>query len=177
MFSKMQLGELFCKLGKLLGGCEPTTVEVKLPPPIVRKQVASNYIYSCILNAFVPDVVHFPIYLSDVWYWLCSEADIETFLAQDDTNKAVAYLPYGTPPGMTYVSEERDCDDFSYRLMGQLSIPEWSGIAFGIVWTDKHALNCFIDETGKFWFVEPQTGKLQDKLEAWQGTEILFILM
>lgn len=69
------------------------------------------------------------------------------------------------------------CDDFSYRLMGQLSIPEWSGIAFGIVWTNLHALNCFIDDKGKFWFIEPQSDKLQDKLEAWQGTEILFILM
>ncbi len=130
--------------------------------PVVRKQVGIDYVYN-ILNALVPSATH--IYLSDSQYWLCSDADIEKFLSQDDTNK------------MGYVAEERDCDDFSYRLMGQLSIPEWSGIAFGIVWTEKHALNCFISETGKFWFVEPQTGKLQDKLEAWQGSEILFILM
>ena len=78
---------------------------------------------------------------------------------------------------MGYVTEERDCDDFSYRLMGQLSVPDWSGIAFGIVWTNLHALNCMIDENGKFWFIEPQTGRLQSKLEAWQGTEILFILL
>ena len=164
----MQLGKLFCEWGKLLGGCKPQIIEVPIPPvppPIVRKQVASNYIYSCILNAFVPDVVHFPIYLSDAWYWLCSDADIETFLGIDRTNKD------------QYVAEEHDCDDFSYRLMGQLSIPEWSGVAFGIVWTDKHALNCFIDEAGKFWFIEPQTDKLQEKLETWQGTEVLFIMM
>lgn len=131
-------------------------------PPVMRKQVDGNYIYG-IMNAVVPSATH--IYLSDNLYWLCSTADIERFLAQDNTNK------------MGYIQEERDCDDFSYRLMGQLSTPEWSGIAFGIVWTNVHALNCFIDDTGKFWFIEPQTAKLQDKLELWQGSEILFILM
>ncbi len=130
--------------------------------PVVRKQVDGNYIFN-ILNAVQPSATH--IYLSDSQYWLCSDADIENFISRDDTNK------------MGYVAEERDCDDFSYRLMGQLSVPDWSGTAFGIVWTNLHALNCFIDEGGKFWFVEPQTDKLQDKLEEWQGSEILFILM
>ncbi len=130
--------------------------------PSVREKVDGNYIFG-ILNAVIPSATH--IYISDSEYWLCSEKDIETFLAQDDTNK------------MGYISEERDCDDFSYRLMGQLSIPDWSGIAFGIVWTDKHALCCFISETGDFFFIEPQTNKLQKTLEPWQGSEILFILM
>lgn len=130
--------------------------------PVMRKQVDSNYIYG-ILNAVTPEATH--IYLSDNQYWLCSKADIETFINLDATNKD------------TYVAEEHDCDDFSYRLMGQLSIPEWSGVAFGIVWTNLHALNCLIDETGKFWFIEPQSDTLQDKLEDWQGNEILFILL
>ena len=134
-------------------------LEVK---PITRKQVDSNYIFG-ILNTISPNATH--IYLGDSQYWLCSGFDIEAFLAQDETNK------------IGYIAEERDCDDFSYRLMGQLSIPGWSGIAFGIVWTNLHALNCLVDSNGKFWFVEPQTNQLQEKLEAWQGTEILFILM
>ncbi len=134
-------------------------LEVK---PIIRKQVDSNYIYG-ILKDVSPNATH--IYLSDSQYWLCSGKDIESFLAQDETNK------------MGYIAEERDCDDFSYRLMGQLSVPGWSGIAFGIVWTNLHALNCLVDSNGKFWFVEPQTNQLQEKLEAWQGTEILFILL
>ena len=146
-----------CWLSKVFA-TKPLT-EVK---PIVRKQVDSNYIYG-ILNALTPSATH--IYISDNQYWLCSENDIESFLNLDETNKRF------------YVTEEFDCDDFSYRLMGQLSIPQWSGIAFGIVWTNLHALNCFIDEAGKFWFIEPQSDKLQDKLEAWQGTEILFILI
>ena len=150
-----------CGICKSLGG------EVLIPPepllkPQVRKEVDGNYIFS-ILNAVVPNATH--IYLSDNTYWLCSETDIDIFLGIDATNKD------------QFVAEEHDCDDFSYRLMGQLSTPEWSGIAFGIVWTNLHALNCFIDDTGKFWFIEPQTDQLQDKLEAWQGTEILHIIM
>ena len=130
--------------------------------PRVRKQVDGNYIFN-ILNAIQPNATH--IYLSDSQYWLCSDEDVENFLIQDDTNK------------MGFIGEELDCDDFSYRLMGQLSIPDWSGIAFGVVWTNLHALNCLVDEAGTFWFIEPQSDKLQDKLEPWQGTEILFILM
>ena len=150
--ARRRINELEAQISELTATIKPT----------MREQVDGNYIYN-ILNALIPGASH--IYLSDSLYWLCSVADIETFLAQDDTNKT------------GYISEERDCDDFSYRLMGQLSIPNWSGIAFGIVWTNLHALNCFIDEGGKFWFIEPQTNKLQDKLEVWQGTEILFILM
>ncbi len=130
--------------------------------PTKKVQVTANYIFG-ILNSIVPNATH--IYLSDSLYWLCSENDIKTFVDIDDTNK------------IKYVSEEMDCDDFSYRLMGQLSIPDWSGIAFGIVWTNLHALNCFIDDAGKFWFIEPQTNGLLEKLEDWMGNEILFILM
>ncbi len=130
--------------------------------PITRKQVDSNYIFG-ILNAIVPKATH--IYLSDSRYWLCYKNDIEQFLVKDDTNK------------MGYIAEERDCDDFSYRLMGQLSTPGWSSIAFGIVWTNLHALSCFISDTGEFFFIEPQTDRLQRELEPWQGSEILFILM
>ncbi len=129
---------------------------------MARKQVDDNYIFN-ILNDLTPSATH--IYLSDNKYWLCSKTNIKTFLSLDATNKD------------EYVREEHDCDDFAYRLMGQLSTQEWSGIAFGIVWTNIHALNCFIDKSGKFWFIEPQTDKLNNKLEVWEGTEILFIMM
>lgn len=105
------------------------------------------------------------LYLSDHLYLMCNTADISKFLQQDATNK------YG------YKSEEYDCDDFAYRLMGQFSILGWSHLAFGIVWTNAHALNCFVDETEKFWFVEPQSDKIIEKLEEWQGTTIRFIMM
>jgi len=90
------------------------------------------------------------IYLSDREYLLCKYDDMALFLAQDETNK------------MGYIPEERDCDDFSYRLMGQFSIPGWSDLCFGIVWTDYHALNCMIDEDKKIWFIEPQTDEIKE---------------
>ena len=130
--------------------------------PAVRKKVDGAYVFN-ILNALVPPATH--IYISDSYYWLCSDADIKTFLSMDATNRD------------KYTAEEYDCDDFSYRLMGQLSVPQWSSIAFGILWTNLHALNCFISDTGKFYFIEPQSDKLQEKLEPWQGNEVLFILM
>lgn len=134
------------------------------PKPVLHlsNKVDGNYIFN-ILKEVKPTATH--IYISDSTYWLCTKDDIKSFLSMDATNKD------------QYVPELHDCDDFSYRLMGQLSTLEWSGIAFGIVWTNLHALNCLIDINGKFWFIEPQSDKLQDKLESWQGSEILFILL
>ena len=96
------------------------------------------------------------IFLSDKNYLLCNKADIKAFLAQDETNK------------MGYVPEERDCDDFSYRLLGQFSVPGWS---------DLHALNCFVTENKEFWLVEPQNDTLQSGLLPWQGDHIRLIIM
>ncbi len=105
------------------------------------------------------------IFLSDRIYKTCTQSDIEEFLKFDETNK------------MGFVPETRDCDDFAYRLMGQFSTPEWSALAFGIVWTDKHAMNCFIDNNKEFHFIEPQTDRLQKDLKPWQGSKIRLIMM
>jgi len=105
------------------------------------------------------------IYLSDHTYKLCNVKDIKRFLSQDDTNK------------MGYIAEERDCDDHAYRLLGQFSIPYWSDLAFGLVWTDLHSLNCFISEDKKFYFIEPQQDTIQEELHKWQGTTIRFIVL
>ena len=105
------------------------------------------------------------VYISDKEYLLCSYNDIALFLAVDQTNI------------LDYIPDEYDCDDYSYRLMGQFSIPSWSALAFGIVWTDIHALNCFITEDREFYFIEPQGDAIQSDLEAWQGNSIRFIIM
>jgi len=105
------------------------------------------------------------IYLSDGNKFLCHYDDIALFLAQDQTNR------------YSFVSEAFDCDDFAYRLMGQFSIPKWASLCKGIVWTDKHALNCIVDEDKKFWFVEPQNDEIIDKLKSWMGSRIRFVIM
>jgi hypothetical protein len=159
---QMILGKIACAIGKALGGCAQNQSISELEPTSA-KEVDWSYINNILFAKFPSPSTH--IYLSDKKYYLCSEDDIKRFLAQDQTNK------------LAYQAEIFDCDDFSYRLMGQLSYPKWSGIAFGILWTNLHALNCLIDENGKFWFVEPQEDKLQENLETWQGNEVLLVVM
>jgi len=115
-----------------------------------------------VLRLVAPDA---QIFLSDKSYLLCSEEDVARFLAQDKTNK------------LEYEPDALDCDDFSYHLLGQFSVPGWSDLAFGIVWTDKHALNCMVMEDGTFWLVEPQADTLQSGLLAWQGSKYRLIVM
>lgn len=140
----------------------PPIIEKVMPFPLVKKDVNGNYVYN-VLNKALPTAPH--IYISDNSYKLCSKADMEAFLAYDDTDKRL------------YVGEWYDCDDFTYRLMGQLSVPEWEKTAYGTIWTDAHAFMCFIDDTGKLWFIEPQTDTLFDTWQLYFGSEIQFVEM
>jgi hypothetical protein len=93
------------------------------------------------------------IWMADNWKYLCKWDDVALFLAQDETNKA------------EYIAEEHDCDDFSFRLKGQFSVPAWSALALGICWTTTHALNCFVCEDRRLWFIEPQTDAITETLD------------
>ena len=115
-----------------------------------------------ILRAAAPDA---HIYLSDRNYILCKYDDVALFVAQDQTNK------------YEYIAEEYDCDDSAYRLMGQFSIPNWSHLCLGIIWSDFHAFNGFIDDNRKLRFIEPQTDKIYDYLRGDMGNRIHLIVM
>jgi len=104
------------------------------------------------------------LYISDASYLLASYDDIALFLAQDATNKFDYKKCY-------------DCDNFSFRLMGQFSVPEWSALTLGIVWTDKHALNVVVTEKKQVYFIEPQDDTLNEELKNWQGNKIRFIMI
>ena len=131
---------------------EPETIK-----PTSTEKATYTEVYEIIRDKFPEG----DVYLSDKKYLLCAYDDIALFLAQDQTNK------------MGYVAEDLDCDDFSYRLMGQFSIPDWSALAFGIVWTSNHAQNCMIDQNKKFWFIEPQT----DEISTDGVSDMRFIIM
>lgn len=120
---------------------EPETIE---PTSTKRANIADIY---NIVKGVYPSC---NLYLSDGDYLLCSYDDIAFFLAQDETNK------------FEYSAEDYDCDDFSYRLMGQFSIPKWSDLCLGICWTQTHAFNCFITEDKDLLFIEPQTDEISD---------------
>ena len=132
---------------------------VGLGPPVSTKEISSTDLRS-ILEWMAPNAA---LFLSDRIYRLCHTEDVKRFLAQDATDRE------------KYQAERFDCDDFSYRLMGQFSVPDWSDLTIGIVWTNVHALNCVVDEDRQFWFVEPQTDELRKVLEG--VNEIRMIMM
>jgi len=71
-----------------------------------------------------------------------------------------------------YVSERRDCDDFSFMMQGDVT--HWdSDLAFGIIWGYKpdgsgHAWNWCIGTDLNLWFIEPQTNKVFRPVELWR---------
>lgn len=132
------------------------------PPPVIRAEISYAELES-LLSEKAPEA---QLYISDLTQYLCDIEDINAFLAQDETNR------------MKYTGELGfDCDDFAYRLQGQFSTPEWSKIAVGIIWTNKHALNVCIDANKDLWWIEPQSDSVQSSLEAWQGNQIRIIMI
>jgi hypothetical protein len=88
------------------------------------------------------------VLLPDWEYWTTNVQDYMNFLELDDTDKA------------EYVDDFYDCDDFAYRLMGQLHHPLYGAFAHGISWSSVHAFNCFIDWNLDLYLVEPQTDEI-----------------
>ena len=151
------LASLFCTLGKALGECGE---EGEILKPTSTREISLAEKQSFLMVKF-PGV---PLFLT-YQHLMASYDDIACFLAQDQTNK------FG------YIFPDFICSTYAMRLAGQFNVPDWSAITFGLVWTDKHALNCVLTEDMKFYFVEPQLDELQDKLEDWQGTTLRFIMI
>jgi len=157
---------IFSSILKLLRGM-PKPNDSLTPLPTIRRETTLDALHRLLTQKFPDATILNPtnVYLSDTVKSLCDISDIEAFLKQDKTNH------------FEYKNQAFDCDDFTFRLMGQFSTPEWAPIAKGIVWTDTHALMCFIDSNLDFWWIEPQTDNVNSKLEPWQGSRIRFILM
>ena len=151
---KDKIGQFCCTVGKALGSCQ-----VNVPPLEYTGEMDIYEVSSILLDRF-PGA---PLYLPDYYYKTCSRNEVQRFLDWDMTSRK------------QYESEYFDCDDFSWRLKGNITVPPWSALPFFVVWTDVHALNGFIDDRGEWWFVEPQNNAIQSHMEAWQGNEIRFI--
>jgi len=95
------------------------------------------------------------LYLADAKCKVYRKDDMVKWLSLDETDK------------ITYIAEEMDCDDFAAKLYGK-GVP--------LVWTNKHALSWFVDESNTLWFIESQTDKLAKNLENWQGWDVRFFL-
>ena len=105
------------------------------------------------------------LYISHYQRSLFYRSDMEAFLKKDLTDR------------IPYIDDWMNCANFAYRLMGQFNIPPYCDLTAGLVWTNLHAVNCFLDENAKFWFVEPQEDKILEELEDWMGSTIRFIAM
>jgi len=95
------------------------------------------------------------IYLPDTHCKVYDKEEVKAFLGLDEIDS------------IPYVEEEHDCDDFAAELFGEFA---------GLVWTNLHALNWFVDTDGVFWFIEPQQDKISQVLENWQGYGIRFFI-
>jgi len=127
-----------------------------ISPPKGLEKISKEEVFS-IVNAEFPKGTKF---ISDANYKTISKEEMMRFLKEDITDK---YL---------YVSEYYDCDDFSFKLMGEVSNPDWGCLPFGIIWVKEpvdtyHALNCFIDKNREMWIIEPQNDRIYKCPKSW----------
>ena len=128
--------------------------------------VTSKYIRSKLSKQFPNS----SIFISDERMYLVYQSDISMVLAKINIVKNMLNLV--TPFSRIYTKDNFDCEDYTKR---------WSGIAsqlypkfcLGIVLvktsTGAHALNCFLDEFGKFHYIEPQiNGWFDDEAEMYE---------
>ena len=85
-------------------------------------------------------------YLLDEDYKSCTLTDFKKILKKDFTNWKTANKDY-------------DCDNFAFKLNQNIK-DKYPVMSFGIVFSNSHAFNVFIDKFGKAWYVEPQNDKV-----------------
>lgn len=93
------------------------------------------------------------IYLSDTYFNVTSVEEAKTFTNETKVS------------AKSYIKDGRDCDNFSFALMGYWS-EGLKSFAFGTAWSASHAFNFMIDNNKKLWIVEPQTNKYMSVEEA-----------
>lgn len=109
--------------------------------------------YTFVVEKLIEAFPHAKLYIADQYYYICPQKSIEDFLAEDPTNRE------------RYLTETFDCDDFSFRLMGQFHVKPYAALAFGIAWSTVHAYNVFISKEGKALIIEPQTDEILEPTE------------
>ena len=90
-----------------------------IPPPNIVGEISAAEVEAKIREIF-PNVETFKI--ADRKYKLTTVEEMNRFLARDDTDK------------ITWVREWPDCDDFTRRLLGNMTVPGWWSLAKGDCW-------------------------------------------
>ncbi len=144
---------------------------VKVMPPPPKRERPSVSINR--LNSILRETVgtQGDIYLGDMRRWLPSLHDIEILLDADETNH-FDYVADNSDNPLMY-----NCNHFAAHLYGQFNVPGWAQFAFGLQWTDTHALCIMVDDNEDVFWVEPQTDKRRSHLLDWQGNANRFVIM
>jgi hypothetical protein len=100
------------------------------------------------------DVEH-EIYIPDLDNKVYNKDDVSSFHGLEEV------------ASILYIIETHDCDDFARELFGK---------GIGLIWSDKHAFNYFIDNMDNIWFIEPQNKQMSQEVQVWQGRDIRFFL-
>ena len=140
------------------------------PPPPKRERASITLSeLNAVLRSAIGSQGH--IYLGDFRRWLPSLEDVEILLDADETNHFQYVADSGDNPAMY------NCNHFAAHLYGEFNVPGWAQFAFGLQWTDKHALCILVDQNRDVWWVEPQNDKRRSQLLDWQGEINRFVLM
>ena len=87
------------------------------------------------------------------------------------------FIKWSTIDKREYISDYYDCDDFSISLLGEINIPEWSSLAFGMMFAKipqgAHAINIFVDNNRNVWIVEPQNDNIFPLPSTWKPYFVL----
>jgi hypothetical protein len=122
-----------------------------LPPPNNLVDITNAEIFDILKQSFPQS----NIFIGDSIYSTTSIDELMRFLKDDKTNEYRYISEYRRPAG------NFDCEDFSFRLLGQIHSVEWGALPLCAVWiTRGHALNCFIDDKHMVWMIEPQTDEV-----------------
>lgn len=135
------------------------------PMPEVIGEISETVLYS-FLTGFADNDTY--IYLCDRTYALTILSELERFLEWDITDE------------FSYEADVFDCDDFAFRLNGQITIPGWSDLCFGVIRSPSvngngsHVYNVFVtEEEGELvlYSVEPQNDLVQ-RITSMEGISL-----
>lgn len=133
------------------------------PTSIKSSLSATGSEVRAILHQFLPEG---EIHISDNdMYLLVSPKDLDQFLSDDQTDR------------LEYQDETLDCDDFAAILYGNSNKPPYNALAWGLLWTDVHAMFIAVMEDSTVRFVEPQNDKYTIHMEPYQGSKVRFAIV
>ena len=89
------------------------------------------------------------INLYDEYYKTAPKSEFERMIDHSIVDKGIYSVDY------------HDCDDYSFALKGEFSIPKWSALIFGLAFFENHVACIFIDDKNNVWLVEPQSDEIK----------------